>query len=262
MKLTEDNYFSPEAEKEYFSASQVKTFLNCEAMWKAEKNGLWKRPGSQALAIGSYVDAALTGDPEKFRAEHPEMVKRDGTLKAEYVQAETMIARAKNDSMFMDYIHGEHQRIITGEIDGIPFKAKPDVIHENIAGKPTIVDLKTVRDLRPVYVPGKGRVNFAEAWNWPLQLAIYRELMGGSADCLLAVITKETPPDLQLIWIPPATLDAEMELLHRVLPRMDAINRGLLKPERCCFCAYCRETHVVDDVLSLDDFDEFGGIEE
>ena len=58
MALTSKNYFSPRANRLYFSASQVKQFKRCEAMAMAEIRGKYTRPASQALMVGSYVDAA------------------------------------------------------------------------------------------------------------------------------------------------------------------------------------------------------------
>lgn len=62
MQLNEKNYFSPEADAKYFSASQVKAFKRCEAQAMAELCRQYERPMSQALIVGQYVDAGLTGD--------------------------------------------------------------------------------------------------------------------------------------------------------------------------------------------------------
>lgn len=73
MKLTNDNYFSPEANREYFSVSQYKTFLDCPARAMAEIRGEYKEPMTTALLVGSYVDAYFEGTLDKFREEHPEI---------------------------------------------------------------------------------------------------------------------------------------------------------------------------------------------
>ena len=262
MKLTPENYYSDDANKAYFSASQVKAFKRCEASAMAEINGEWTRPASTALTVGGYVDAALTGeetDVERFRVEHPEMFKRDGTLKVEYAKAEEMIERAKSDPVFMEFMEGDHQAIYTGKISGVPFKAKFDV-----KGIGRIVDLKTVRDMAPVYLPGQGRVTFAEAWDWPLQMAIYQALAAQSGvrfPCYLAVITKEDPPDIEIVEIEQERMDAEMAWLEFVLPRYEAIKDGLIEPERCGHCAYCRATKKINEIKTLSDFEEVFGNE-
>ena len=259
MKLTKNNYFSKGYAKRYFSASQVKQFKRCEAMAMAEIRGDYVRPAGQALMIGSYVDEALTGNLEKWKAEHPEILKKDGTLKAEFVQAEAMVARAKEDRLFREFLKGRKQAIRTAKIFGVPFKAKLDVLRPE-----RIVDLKTVKDMQPVYLPGQGRVDFATAWDWPLQMAIYQKIIeengGGKLPCYLAVITKETPSDIAVIQIEQERMDAEMAWLEQALPRYEMIKAGEIEPERCGCCAYCRETHRLTGPVMLGEYDEMGGM--
>ena len=261
MELTNDNYFSMEADREYFSASQIKAFRKCEACAMAELRGDYVRPMSQALLQGQFVDEALTGNYSEWVMRHPEICKRDGNLKAEFMQCQDMVSRARRDPLFMEYMEGDHQRILTAELLGVPFKAKLDVLHED-----RIVDLKTVKDLKPVYVPGHGRVDFASAWDWPLQMAIYQRIVfehtGKELPCYLAVITKETPADIRIIQIEQDRLDAEIAILASILPRYEMIKAGEIEPERCGNCAWCRESRVLTGPERLGEFDEFGGIEE
>ena len=84
MQLNEMNYFSHEADMAYFSASQIKSFRKCEAATMAALRCEYVRPMSTALTVGQYVDEALTGDLEAWLPNHPEILKRDGTLKADY----------------------------------------------------------------------------------------------------------------------------------------------------------------------------------
>ena len=259
MALTSKNYFSQRANRLYFSASQVKQFKKCEAQALAEIKGKYMRPASSALMIGSYVDAALTGDIEQWKGEHPEILKRDGTLKADFVQAQEMVERAQGDRVFMEYLRGRHQSIMTGKIFGVSFKAKFDVLRND-----RIVDLKTVRDMEPVYLPGQGRVDFATAWDWPLQLAIYQKLVeinkGVKLPCFLAVITKESPSDIAVIQVEQERMDAEMAWLEQSLPRFEAVKNGIIPPERCGRCAYCRETNRLTGPVMLGEYEEMGAV--
>ena len=261
MQLNEMNYFSHEADIEYFSASQIKGFKKCEAATMARLGGLCRPLSGVALTVGQYVDEALTGDLEGWKKEHPEILKRDGTLKAEFVQAAEMVARAQRDELFMDYMEGERQVILTEKMFGVPFKAKLDVL-----GADRIVDLKTVRDLKSVYLPGQGRVDFATAWDWPLQMAIYQRLYqihtGVKLPCYLAVITKEAPADIRIVRIEQERMDAELAWLERVLPRFEAVKSGAIDPERCEGCEWCRMSRILMGPELLGDFDENGGIEE
>ena len=261
LQLNEENYFSHEAEAQYFSASQVKSFKKCEAATMAELMGFYHREQSTALMVGQYVDACLTGDLDEWCGCHPEIKKRDGSLKAEFMQASEMVGRANRDPLFMDYMEGDHQTILTAKLFGVPFKAKFDVL-----GADRIVDLKTVKDLSHVYLPGQGRVDFATAWDWPLQMAIYQkiyeEVEGVRLPCYLAVITKETPPDIRIVQIEQERMDAEIAWLEQVLPRYEAIKSGAIDPERCEGCAWCRKSRVLMGPELLGDFDEDGGMKE
>ena len=100
--LTVQNYFSPDANCEYMSVSQFKSFRKCQAAAMAELNGQYQREQTTALLVGSYVDAWFSGEIGQFRMEHPEIFKRDGTLKTDYEQAERIIARVQRDPMFME----------------------------------------------------------------------------------------------------------------------------------------------------------------
>lgn len=259
MALTSKNYFSQRANRLYFSASQIKAFKRCEASALAEIKGKYTRPASQALLVGSYVDAALTGDIEAWKTEHPEILKRDGSLKAEFVQAQDMVDRAKRDPVFKEFLRGRHQAIMTGKIFGVPFKAKFDVLRDD-----RIVDLKTVRDMSPVYLPGQGRVDFATAWDWPLQMAIYQKIVetnkGVKLPCYLAVVTKESPADIAVIQIEQERMDAELAWLEQALPRFEAVKSGLIEPERCGQCAFCRETHKITGPVMLGEYEEMGAM--
>ena len=257
MKLNADNYFSTEADKAYFSASQIKEMKSCPARAMARLEGRYTQEPSTALLVGSYVDAALTGDLEEWIAEHPEVFKKDRTLKADFISASAMVERAKRDELFMSTMTGDHQTILTGEIFGAPFKAKLDCLKDD-----AIVDLKTVRDLSPVYLPGQGRLDFASAWDWPLQMAIYQELVrqktGKTLPCFLSVITKETPPDVRVIQIEQERLDAELAWLEQFLPKFDAIKSGAIDPPRCEHCAWCRESRILTAPEMLSDFEDGG----
>ena len=259
MRLNESTYYTPEMNWKYYSKSQISGFIDCEARAAAELDGLYVRQPSQALLVGQYVDEALTGDLDAWLKEHPEVLKRDGTLKSEFVQAQAMVDRAKQDPVFMSFLEGDHQKIVTGKLFGqYLFKGKYDVFRPD-----RIVDLKTVRDMNSVYLPGQGRVDFATAWGWPLQMAIYQELYRvryhKQLPCYLAVITKEDPSDLAIIEIEQERMDAELEWLKNVMPRIDAVKNRIIMPERCEHCAYCRATKKLTGAIALSDIDE-GGI--
>lgn len=252
MQITQSNYYSAEADKVYWSASQIKSFLTCEARAKAELDGLYVKPSTTALLIGSYVDCRLT-EPDKFELfirDHPEMFKKDGSIKSDFVKAEEMIERAKSDDVFMSYLGGEHQKIFTGELFGLPFKAKLDAYK---AGQ-YITDLKTVKDLEPIYKAGEGKLNPVEYWMWDIQLSIYAALEGNNLPIYLALITKQTPPDLKLVELELYKREACLEYLAEIMPRLDAIKAGIIEPARCENCDYCRATRKITKPIAFDDW--------
>lgn len=254
--LTESNYYSQEANAAYFSASQLKQFMKCPAVAMAEIRGEYIRPVTSALLIGSYVDANFSGTMEQFRQEHPEIFKRDGSLKSDFVRAEEMCRRAERDAFFMEYMRGDKQSILTGEICGVPFKAKPDVLLDG----ERIVDLKTVKDFAPQYKAGAGRVSFIEAWMYDLQLAIYQRLEGHKLPCYIAAITKESTPNIAIIQVPQHYMDAAMSILEGNIEYFDAIKRGKIEADNCGMCDYCKETKTLNRVQSIEEFEmeDFG----
>lgn len=253
MRLTSSNYYSREANAAYWSASFVKSMLDCPARTLAELRGEYTRPESTALLVGNYVDSYFEGPKyhAAFIAEHPEIFNsRTGELKRDYQKANEMIARAESDKVFMSYLSGYRQRIFTGEIDGIPFKCKLDFYKAGVR----IVDFKTVKDFENGYDLERGTITFAEVWNWPLQMAIYRHLVGGNLPCYLACVTKQDPPDLEVVEIPPDLMNVEFEALRAKLPYFDAMRQGIVEPEGCGKCAYCRGSKKIRGAISLNDF--------
>lgn len=263
MILTAENYYGIEADKEYFSVSQVKRFLECEEAALDELLNPTEEEKTEALLVGGYVDAHFSGEMERFRAENPEIFKRDGSLKVAYRKAEDIIARIEGDKLSMMMLAGEKQQIMTGEICGAPFKIKPDVLlsagqmdavaqafpgmSEYIWAGGAIVDLKIVRDFEPLYRKEEGRMSFIEYWRYDLQLAVYQEIVrqvtGAKLPCFILAATKQDVPGLALIPIEQAMLDFNLEWLKQRMPRLIAVKKGEEEADSCGECAHCRRTH-------------------
>lgn len=239
--LTNENYFSPESNRTYMSVSQFKSFLDCEARTMAEVNGEYHRPVTDALLVGSYVDAFFEGSLESFVSAHPEIVTKKGERKAQYRHADYIIQRVQRDKKFMQYMGGQKQKIFTGEIGGVPFKSKIDSYHDGIM----IVDLKVVRDFQLIYSPEKKqKLHFIDFWRYDIQGAVYREIVrqntGKTLPFYIAAVTKEPEPDLELFWIPNDVLDAALEFVQSMVNRFQKIKSGELLPMPCGTCDYCR----------------------
>lgn len=249
MTLTPENYYKP---SKYMSASQFKAFLNCEAAALAEAEGKYRREPSNALVQGQYVDAYFTGNVEEFRAAHPELFRKDGMLKATYEVCESAIARLKREPMALEYLEGEKQVIVTGEIEGVPCKGKLDVL-----GDGRIVDLKCMRDFEPRYKDGE-RLDFIRAWGYDIQAYFYTELVkqttGESWPFFILAVTKEAEPDLMLVELPDWLINSAGEVVRHYIKRFDAIKRHEIQPRRCGKCAYCKETKRIEKPMTYEDY--------
>ena len=233
---------------EYMGSSQFKAFDRCEAAALAEIRGEYVREKTTAMMVGSYVDAYFSGELDEFKSKNPEIFKRDGALKAEYIQADGIIRRIESDPMFMRYISGTPQVILTGEIRGVPVKIKIDSYHPGRA----IVDLKVMRDFSPIWVNG-SELTFVEAWGYDIQGAMYRAVEGHNLPFVLAAATKEPIPDIALISIPSDVLDVSMEYVESKILRFSDIKKGLIDPERCGHCDYCKSTKILDGLVDYRD---------
>lgn len=253
-KLTASNYFSPEMSQKYFGVSQYKTFLDCPARAMAEIRGEYKQPMTTALLVGSYVDAYFEGTLDKFKEEHPEIFKKDGTLKADYIQAEQIIERVEADELFMEYMSGKKQVIKTAKLFGADWKIKIDAYH--IGDK--VVDLKIMRSLERIM--GKS---FVEHWMYDLQMAVYSEIEylanrkknKQKLPTYLAVATKEDETDLEIVHIPRWRLDECLADVEKNMPRFIAYKKGEIEAPGCGVCPYCRS---VKKLKSPIDFEQVG----
>lgn len=254
MNLIQGNYHSIEANKAYWSVSQFKSFQNCQASAMAELTGEYIRPKTDALLMGSYVDAYFSdlATLDAFTANHAEQLfTKKGELRSQFRKAEEAIQRAERDEMFMEYMDGDTQVIMTGELFGLPWKVKVDVLHDD-----KIVDLKYMRDMGSVYMNGE-RKSFVHAYGYDLQGYVYQQIVeqntGKHLPFYLAVITKEDPANIELIHIGDNLLNVNKGLMNHYLPIFDAIKQGEEEPKRCGTCAYCRKSKRLTGAIELED---------
>lgn len=247
MILTNENYYSVEANQEFMSVSQYKDFEKCEAMAMAVLRGEWEKPKTTALMVGSYVDSWFEGTLDEFKAAHPEIFKKDGSLKADFVQAEEIIAFIQKDPKFMEYMAGEKQIILTAELFGTPWKIKIDSYH--LGDK--IVDGKVMRSMERIM--GKS---FVEHWEYDLQMAIYsavvKAVTGLDLETYLAVVTKQEPPDKEVIHIPQWRREEVLNNVERAMPRILDVKSGKVAPQRCGVCEYCRATKMIEEPIDFE----------
>jgi hypothetical protein len=258
MTLTADNYFSPEASQHYMGVSQYKEFAGCyayggcEAKAMARLNGEYAEGGSDALLVGSYVDAYFEGTLDAFKDGHPEIFLRNGNLKADYAKANEIIARIERDELFMKYMSGQKQVIMTGEISGIPWKIKMD---SYIEGK-AIVDLKIMASLTDKkFVPEVGKLEFVRYWGYDVQGAAYQEIVyqntGKYLPFFIAGASKEKATDIEVIHVHDSRLVKAMMGVERNIERVAMVKSGAEAPTRCEACDHCRNTKVLKKPISI-----------
>lgn len=258
MRLTKKNYYSPQANMEYMSVSQFKSFDKCEAAALAELRGEYAPKSKTALLVGGYVDAYFSNELEEYKAEHPEMFTKDGKLKADYAKAEKAIERLERDELAMMLLKGRSQVIVTGEIAGVKYKAKIDSLlspaqvkkiskkYPSIAkltpfGEGMIIDLKYVKDTEDIFdEEDRERKSFIEYWGYDKQGAAYQHLHGKGFPFGIVAATKEENINIEAMYIPQDVLTEAMWHLEDRSPRYAAIKRGEIEPVGCGKCEYCR----------------------
>ena len=271
FELTKDNYYSIEANRHYCSVHTYLDFFGsigskgCEARALATLKGEYKKEDTDALLVGSFVDSYFEGTLDFFKFNHREIYTKTGTLRAPFKQAESMIDRVSVDKVFMDYMSGEKQVIMTGNLFSLDWKIKIDSLLMNGKEPIGIVDLKTTG--KPLtqtwYSNDYGKVGFIEYWGYDIQLALYQKIVeintGKQVPCFVAGIVKDDNPDFNVIYIPQQLLDTALNLLkmncetfkNLITEKMEVVGCGLDS------CEYCKSTKVLEKAINYNDLIDF-----
>lgn len=259
MKLTDKNYYSNDADMKFLSVSQYKNFYGtferkgCEYQALAIVRGELKKERTTAMLVGSYVDSYFEGTIDEFKENTPEIFKKDGTLKSEYLKADDMIKRCESDKRFMQYMSGDKQVIMTGELFGFQWKIKMDSYFPDKA----IVDLKTVDDIyKPVFCDGVGKLDFIRAKGYDFQLAIYQKIVelntGKQLPCYIAAVDKTKSPAIEIIGLKQSELDAALIGINEGnVARIVKLKSGEIEPDKCGRCDWCKTNKIIDKPISL-----------
>ena len=254
MLLTESNYYSQESNITWFSVSQFKQIMNCSARAIAELKGDYVPERGRALVLGSYVDEHLTGTPEsmhKFITEnYNELYKKNGDPYADVAQADEAINRIRNQPLMLKYLTGEFQKIMTGEIGGVPFKIKMDCYKDG----EFISDLKYLSSLRSPNL----FTNVVDYWNYTLQGAVYQEIVfqntGKRLPFYLVIATKEKPCHVAVVKLDQFDMDEQLNIVKANVGRFNQMKLGILPPERCeeYGCDFCTTTKVLTEPIPVE----------
>lgn len=261
--LTPENYYSDQANQLYLSNSLFKSVYGCPAdPYPCEAKALLgpRDESSEALLIGGYVDAAFESDrafKDYVKAHESELKLKSGKGFYKFVtDADIAICRAKRDPVFMSYLDGQHQAVMTGIIAGHPFKIKMD----DYKPGERITDLKYVKSAAEAWCePLHNRVTFIEAYGYTIQGAIYQDVVaqntGRRHPFYIAYITKEEKPDFGVVEIPQQMLDEALEYVTMSLTARP-MREVRKKPHACGrrSCEWCRDQKVLSGPYTYDDF--------
>jgi hypothetical protein len=262
MILTEQNYFSLEAERAYMSNHLWSMFMECEARAMAYLAGQYKEDFTDTFKIGKFIESMLQKRDAEFIEQNPDIFKNEvdkktkeprKVLKSPFLNAVKSYERARRDSLFMRVCSGEPQEIFTGEIGGLEWKCMTDFTnHEGSV----ICEIKTTASFEDDWKEVEGK-NKKVPWYWvydyPRQLAIQQELIrqktGKNYFTIIAGITKQDPPDITLIEVTlPKDFALELAIIESKSLRIKEVYQGRETPISCGKCDHCRETKILKKI--------------
>lgn len=270
MELTRDNYYTPEADREYMSCSQYQSFCECEAKAMAKLEGRWADPDKEAFLVGNYFHTFFEGPEahEQFIQENFDKIFKTKVIKgkkgepdqtvvtgkyAPYEQADKMIEVAQNDPLIKSLIDlpGENEKIMTGELWGVPWRIRLD---KYVPDGRMIIDWKTVANISELKWSEamREKVTFIDAYGYMMRAAVYTEIEKQSAHSaedapfIIVAISKQDPPDKEALYLNHRQrYDYELEQIKKRLGMIQMIKARRVKPKRCGCCDYCRATKVL-----------------
>lgn len=253
MILTEQNYFSKEADIEYMSVSQWKLFNECEAKALATIQGQEDSTFKNAFLEGQLFEALVSGDAKLFMSKHPEIISSRGAtagqIKAEYQKVINAAEKFNDQELFRKIIEKcEKQVILTGEIEGIKVKCALDLFDTKTN---SIYDIKCMKDYKEQWIKeDKAYAPWYYVYGYVLQLAVYREIVrqnfGNPLELGLISATKEEVPDIAAVTFSSELLDLELEKFKNKIKRFDDIKKGKIEPIKCNCCDYCKKIKIID----------------
>jgi hypothetical protein len=260
--LSDENYYSNEADWHYISVSQLKNFLKCEALALATVKGEWEvDENNKNFLVGNYVHSFFESRTahKRFIEENKDKMfssrKPYGLLK-DFQIADQMIERLKSESAFGQLYQGEKEVIVTGNLFGVTWKAKIDCLNVENG---YFVDIKTVKDIHEKkYDEYWGpQSNFIERYGYLIQMSVYRELLeqqyGKQFVPFIAAVSKQTPSDVALITLDESKMMSELARVEQAIEHVQRVKMGEEAPEWCGTCEYCRSHKKITGFTNMND---------
>lgn len=291
--LTDENYYSREADIFYMSCSQFQAFEKCEAAEIAKLRGVWAPLGSSdALFQGQYFHSFFESEEafESFCNAGFEKIFKTKTTKsrgteivgkyAPFERLDEMIRVVQDDPLISKILSwpGQNELPMTGIVGGIPWRMKMDKYCPDTR---RIIDYKTSANLHELYynVQTKERQTFIEEYGYMMRAAVYGEIerqtrgADGFPSFIIIGVSKQDPPDKEVILLDDPTRWAyELEIVSQKIPHIQRLKEGAENPRRCGQCEYCRATKELKRIKSYTDlmpeywndpdvveYDDYGG---
>lgn len=272
--LTDENYYSREADIHYMSCSQYQAFEKCEAAAIAKLRGLWEpQEMSDALFQGQYFHSYFESPQafETFCEQHFDRIFKTKTTKtkgtevvgkyAPFERLDEMIKVVENDRFLSRILawEGENELPMTGMVGGIPWRMKMD---KYCPSSRRIIDYKTSANLRELYynVRTKERQTFVEEFGYLMRAAVYGEIERQNRQestfpsFLIIGVSKQSPPDKEVILLDDDTRwEYELEVVKSRIPHIQRLKEGVENPRRCGMCEYCRATKELRRIKAYTD---------
>lgn len=248
---TDEKYFS---DTTYMSVSSYKKLKMCE------KDGLLPfGQSTESMLIGSYVDAYISGTIDEFKQNHPEIYSSRGAtkgeLKVDYKYADEICKFISEDDVFSDFMSGEKQVVMTGEISNVPFKIKIDSYSKGIAINDLKVMAKVTNNQGEFY-------DFITPWGYDIQLACYQEIVRQNTSeqlpCFICAVTKESPINSVIVNIPQYVLDKALVNVEMNIQHYYDVKQRKVEPVGCGKCKSCIASRSETPIITMEQFVDFG----
>jgi len=265
MIITDENYFSLEAENKYLGSTQVKRWQQCEAAAQAYLNGEYKYKMSTSMAVGQFVHKFVENDFDynktlmECQLTLIDLFTIKGAFKA---NANTRAIQSicdmiLKDKLLMKLLSGEKEQILTGEIGGLEFKVKADVLIEKTK---TFIDLKCMKSIREKMWVNGAWGTFIDKYDYIQQMAIYSEIIkqnkGETYSAALLVFSKEETPDKEMISFSQSLLDDKLEEVKETVEKIEKIKKKEMDVTPCGVCEYCRSNKKIERNIDFLEFRE------